>query len=70
LDLAQIAGLAEAEIATAEDARRQALSLVNDLRRDKEELKATQNVLNAESRTGGDDDIQLCTLKSTRRRRH
>jgi hypothetical protein len=48
LDLAQIAGLAEAEIAAAEDARRQALSLVNDLRRDKEELEATQNVLNAE----------------------
>jgi hypothetical protein len=48
LDLAQIAGLAEVEIASAEDARRQALSLVNDLRRDKEALEATQNILNAE----------------------
>lgn len=48
LDLAQIAGLAEAEIASAEYARRQALSLVNDLRRDKEALEATQNILNAE----------------------
>jgi hypothetical protein len=48
LDLAQIAGLAEAEIAGAEDARRQALSLVNDLRRDKEALEASQSALNAE----------------------